>query len=149
MTTIERLLDAKGREIYFVHPDDTVLDALKMMKERDIGAVLVEDDDKLVGIFTERHYARRVFLEGKASPKTRIREVMETPVICAKPELTVQACMALMTEKHIRHLPVLRDENLVGIISIGDLLRSVIADQEFTIDQLENFIQRRGPGKRF
>ena len=149
MTSIQHLLDAKGPTIHCVNPDDTVLDALKMMKDKDLGAVLVKDGDRLVGIFTERHYARRVFLEGKSSPKTRIREVMEENVICVGPELTVGACMAIMTEKHIRHLPVLRDEHLVGIISIGDLLKSIIADQEFTIDQLERFIQRRGPSQRF
>jgi len=140
MTTVQHLLDTKSREIHFVHPDDTVLDALKMMSEKDMGAVLVKDDDRLVGIFTERHYAREVFLKGKSSPKTRVREVMETRVVCVAPEQTVEACMALMTEKRIRHLPVMRDEHLVGVISIGDLLKSIIADREFTIEQLEHFI---------
>jgi len=140
MTTVQHLLDTKSREIHFVHPDVTVLDALKVMKDKDIGAVLVKDDDKLVGIFTERHYARKVFLTGKSSPKTLVREVMETRVVCVEPEQTAEACMALMTEKRIRHLPVLRDERLVGVISIGDLLKSIIADREFTIEQLEHFI---------
>lgn len=141
MTTVQQLLDTKGREIHFVRPDDTVLDALKMMKDKDIGAVLVKDDDKLVGIFTERHYARKVFLEGKSSPKTLVREVMKTRCVCVGPEQIAEACMALMTEKRIRHLPVMRDERLVGVISIGDLLKSIIADREFTIDQLEHFIR--------
>jgi CBS domain-containing protein len=141
MTTVQQLLDAKGREVHFVGPDDTVLDALKMMENRDVGAVLVKDGDRLVGIFTERQYARKVFLKGRSSPKTGIREVMETDVICVGPEKTVDACMALMTEKHIRHLPVLRDEQLVGLISIGDLVKSIIADREFTIEQLEHSIR--------
>lgn len=149
MASIQHLLDAKGHTIHFVRPDDTVLDALKMMRDKDIGAVLVKDDDRLVGIFTERHYARRVFLEGKSSPKTEVREVMEENVVCVEPDLTVETCIAIMTEKHIRHLPVLHDGHLVGIISNGDLLKSIIADQEFTIDQLERFIQRRGPSQRF
>ncbi len=141
MTTVKQLLDAKGREVYFVRPDDTVLDALKMMEDENLGAVLVKDGDRLVGIFTERQYARKVFLKGRSSPKTPVREVMETNVICVAPEQTADACMALMTEKRIRHLPVLRDDQLVGIISIGDLVKSIISDREFTIEQLEHFIR--------
>ena len=141
MTKIQQLLDIKGHEIYSVRPEDTVLDALKMMENKNLGAVLVKDDDKLVGIFTERQYARKVFLKGRSSPKTLVREVMETDVICVGPEQTAEACMALMTEKRVRHLPVLRDEHLVGMISIGDLVKSIIADREFTIEQLEHFIR--------
>ncbi len=141
MTTVQQLLDTKSREIHYVHPDDTVLDALKMMKDKDIGAVLVKDDDKLIGIFTERHYARKVFLAGKSSPNTPLRDVMETRCVCVGPEQTAEACMALMTEKRIRHLPVVRGEGLVGVISIGDLLKSIVADREFTIEQLEHFIR--------
>lgn len=141
MTMVQQLLDLKGHEIYFVRPDDTVLDALKMMENKNVGAVLVKDGDKLVGIFTERQYARKVFLKGRSSPKTQVREVMETSVICVGPEQTAETCMALMSEKRIRHLPVVRDDDLVGMISIGDLLKSIIADREFTIDQLEHFIR--------
>ncbi len=141
MTTVQQMLDAKGHEIYFVRPDDTVLDALKMLEKKDVGAVVVKDGDRLVGIFTERQYARKVFLKGRSSPKTLVREVMETDVICVGPEQNVEACMALMTEKRIRHLPVIRDEHLVGMISIGDLVKSIIADREFTIEQLEHFIR--------
>lgn len=140
MTTVQQILEGKGYEVYFVHPDDTVLHALQMMESRNVGAVLVKDDDRLVGIFTERQYAREVFLKGKSSPKTLIREVMETNVIYVEPEHAVDACMALMTEKRIRHLPVLRDDRLVGIISIGDLTKSIIADREFNIDQLLRYI---------
>ena len=141
MTTVNDLLDAKGHEVFFVGLDDTVLDALKMMENKNVGAVLVKDGDRLAGIFTERQYARRVFLKGRSSPKTRLREVMEQDVVCVGTEQTAEACMALMTEKHIRHLPVLRDEQLVGMISIGDLVKSIIADREFTIEQLEHFIR--------
>ena len=141
MATVQQLLDSKGHEVYFVRPDDTVLDALEMMEDKNVGAVLVKDGDRLVGIFTERQYARKVFLKGRSSPKTLVREVMETDVICVGAEQTAEACMALMTEKRIRHLPVLRDEHLVGLISIGDLVKSIIADREFTIEQLEHFIR--------
>jgi len=141
MATVQQLLDSKGHEVYFVRPDDTVLDALEMMEDKNVGAVLVKDGDRLVGIFTERQYARKVFLKGRSSPKTLVREVMETDVICVGPEQTAEACMALMTEKRIRHLPVLHDEHLVGLISIGDLVKSIIADREFTIEQLEHFIR--------
>jgi CBS domain-containing protein len=141
MTTVEQLLDAKGHEIYSVRPEDTVLDALKVMEDKNVGAVVVKDGDELVGIFTERQYARNVFLRGRSSPKTLVREVMETNVLCVGLEQTAEACMALMTNKRIRHLPVLRDERLVGIISIGDLVKSIIADREFTIEQLQHFIR--------
>jgi len=141
MTTVQQLLDAKGQEIYFIRPDNTVLDALKVMENKNVGAVVVKDGDRLVGIFTERQYAREVFLKGRSSPKTLVREVMETDVICVGPEQNAEACIALMSEKRIRHLPVIRDEHLVGMISIGDLVKSIIADREFTIEQLEHFIR--------
>jgi CBS domain-containing protein len=141
MTTVQQILDAKGHDVYFVRPDDTVLHALEMMESKNVGALLVKDDDSPVGIFTERHYARKVFLKGRSSLKTLIREVMETDVVYVEPEQTAEVCMALMTEKRIRHLPVLRDGRLVGIISIGDLVKSIIADREFSIDQLVHYIR--------
>lgn len=141
MTTVQQTLDAKGHDIYFVLPDDTVLHALQMMERKDVGAMLVKEDDNLVGIFTERHYARKVFLKGKSSPKTRIREVMEPDVVYVEPAQSAEACMALMTEKRIRHLPVLREGRLLGIISIGDLMKSIIADREFNIDQLVRYVR--------
>lgn len=140
MTMVQQILDAKGHDVYFVRPDDTVLHALQMMTSKDVGAVLVKDDGRLVGIFTERHYARKVFLKGRSSPTTLIREVMETDVVYVEPGQTAEACMAVMTEKRIRHLPVLSDGRLVGIISIGDLLKSIIADREFSIDQLVRYV---------
>ncbi len=141
MTTVRQILDAKGHDIYFVRPDDTVLHALQMMERRNVGAVLVNEDDNLVGIFTERHYARKVFLKGRSSPKTLVREVMERDVIYVEPGQSAEACMALMTEKRIRHLLVLRDGRLVGVISIGDLMKSIIADRELNIDQLVRYVQ--------
>jgi CBS domain-containing protein len=141
MTTIQQILDAKGHDIYFVRPDDTVLHALQMMERRNVGAMLVKEDDTLVGIFTERHYARKVFLKGRSSPKTRIREVMESNVVYVEPGQNAEACMALMIDKRIRHLPVLRDGRLVGLISIGDLMKSIIADREFNIEQLVHYVQ--------
>jgi CBS domain-containing protein len=141
MTTVQQILDAKGHDVYFVRPDDTVLSALEMMESKNVGAVLVKVDDSLVGIFTERHYARKVFLKGRSSPKTLIREVMETDVVYVEPGQTAEACMALMTDKRIRHLPVLRDGRLVGIISIGDLVKSIISDREFSIDQLVRYVR--------
>ncbi|SDA95160.1 CBS domain-containing protein [Mesorhizobium qingshengii] len=141
MTTVQQILDAKGHDIYFVRPDDTVLHALQMMERRNVGAMLVKEDDTLVGIFTERHYARKVFLKGRSSPKTRIREVMESNVVYVEPGQNAEACMALMSDKRIRHLPVLRDGRLVGLISIGDLMKSIIADREFNIEQLVRYVQ--------
>jgi CBS domain-containing protein len=141
MTTVQQILDAKGHDVYFVRPDDTVLHALEMMEIKNVGAVLVKVGDDLVGMFTERHYARKVFLKGRSSPKTLIREVMATDLIYVEPGQTAEACMALMTEKRIRHLPVLRDGRLVGIISIGDLMKSIIADREFSIDQLVRYVR--------
>jgi CBS domain-containing protein len=141
MTAVRKLLEEKGHDIWSVHPDETVFDAIQMMANKDVGAVVVQEDDKLVGIFTERHYSRNVFLKGKSSPETPIREVMTRGPVCARPELTVEECMAVMTERHVRHLPVLDQDRLVGIVSIGDLVKSIIADQKFTIEQLEQFIR--------
>ena len=140
MTTLKMLLKGKGHDVWSVHPDDTVLDAIKMLAEKDIGALIVIKDDKPVGIFTERDYARNVYLKGKSSLDTAVRDVMVTPVICVKPDQSVNECMALMTEKRFRHLPVMNGDELVGMVSIGDLVKSVIAEQQFTIEQMEQYI---------
>ena len=140
MTTLEILLQGKGHDVWSVHPDDTVLDAIKMLAEKDIGALIVIKDDKPVGIFTERDYARNVYLKGKSSLDTAVRDVMVTPVICVKPDQSVNECMALMTKKRFRHLPVMNGDELVGMVSIGDLVKSVIAEQQFTIEQMEHYI---------
>ncbi len=140
MRTVQQLLDEKGHDIQSVHPDDSVFDAIQKLASANIGSLIVIEDDRPVGIFTERDYARNVILRGKSSPTTPVREVMTTRVVYARPEQTVEECMAVMTDKHIRHLPVMRDQKLIGMISIGDLVKSIIADQKFTIEQLEHFI---------
>jgi CBS domain-containing protein len=140
MTTIQHLLDEKGGNVWSVRPDDSVFDAIQMMAEKDVGALVVIVNDKPVGIFTERDYARDVILKGKSSPKTPVRDIMAAPIICARPEQTVQECMAIMTETRVRHLPVMEGERLVGMISMGDLVKSIIADQKFTIEQLVHYI---------
>ena len=140
MTKLKLLLDDKGSSVWSVHPDDTVLDAIKLLAQKDIGALIVIENDKPVGIFTERDYARKVYLRGKSSLDTAVREIMVSPVICVSPDQSVNECLALMTEKRFRHLPVVIDGRLVGMVSIGDLVKSVIDDQKFEIEQLEHFV---------
>ena len=140
MTTIRQLLDEKGHEVFSVAANDTVYTALGKMAEKNVGALAVMAGEKLVGIITERDYARKVFLKGRASPTTSVQEIMETKVFYAQPDQSVEDCMAIMTDKRIRHLPVIEDAKLVGVISIGDLVKSIISDQKFLIDQLEHFI---------
>lgn len=140
MTTVRHLLDQKGRIVWSIRPDETVFDAVKKMADKNIGSLVVMDGEQLLGIITERHYARNVVLKGKASPVTPVRDIMETRVVVTRPDDTVERCMALMTEKRVRHLPVLDGEELVGIVSIGDLVKSIIGDQKFMIDQLEHYI---------
>jgi CBS domain-containing protein len=140
MTTVRQLLDQKGRTVWTIRPDDTVFDAIAKMAEKDIGSLAVMDGTRLVGIITERHYTRNVVLKGKTSPVTAVRDIMERHVVVIRPEQSLEQCMALMTEKRVRHLPVLAGEEVVGIVSIGDLVKSMIDDQKFIIDQLEHYI---------
>jgi CBS domain-containing protein len=140
MITIRQLLDQKGADVVSIHPDATVFDAVAKMAENDIGSLVVIDRDGVAGIITERHYARNVVLKGKTSPAIPVREIMEKKVITVRPEQFVGECMALMTEKRVRHLPVMEGGKLVGIISIGDLVKSIISNQKFVIDQLEHYI---------
>lgn len=140
MTTVNKLLGQKGREVHVIGPDDSVLNAIRQMAEKDVGSLVVIDDGRPVGIFTERHYARNVFLKGRSSPETPVRDAMAIRPMFALPEQTVEECMAVMTKNKIRHLPVLDGEEMVGIVSIGDLVQSTIADQKFTIKQLEHYI---------
>ena len=140
MTVLRRLLDRKGRDVLTIDPDDTVLDAIKAMAAKDIGGLVVVEDGSPIGMFTERDYARNVFLKGKSSSDTPVREVMASPVIFARPEQTVDECMSVMTRRRLRHLPVLDDGALVGLVSIGDLVKSVIDEQKTTIEQLELYI---------
>ncbi len=140
MKTVWELLQAKGHEYWSVTPDTSVYDALKLMADKNVGAVLVLAADKLVGIISERDYARKVILKGKLSKKTRVSEIMSDKVVCVTPERSVEECMALMTEKRVRHLPVLEGDKLVGVISIGDVVKAIISEQEFIIEQLEHYI---------
>jgi CBS domain-containing protein len=141
MTTVRQVLDQKGRQVWTVAPDQTVYDAIKLMAEKNIGSLAVMQGEKLVGIVTERHYARNVVLRGRTSPTTSVGEIMETHVVCVRPDQSVEECMALMTDKRIRHLPVIEDNAVIGLLSIGDLVKSIIGDQRFTISQLENYIR--------
>jgi CBS domain-containing protein len=139
--TVRHLLEQKGRNVWTIRPDSTVFDALAKMAEKDIGPLVVMDGEKLVGVVTERHYSRNVILKGKKSPTTVVSDIMERDVIHVRPEQSVELCMALMTEKRVRHLPVLEGQKVVGIISIGDLLKSIISKQKFVIDELEHYIR--------
>jgi len=140
MTTVRQLLDQKGRNIWSIHPDAAVFDAVAKMAEKDIGSLIVMEGEELVGIITERHYARNVILKGKTSPATPVRDIMERHVVIAQPDQSVDQCMAVMTEERVRHLPVFDGEKLIGIVSIGDLVKSIIGDQKFMITQLEHYI---------
>lgn len=140
MTTIRQLLDKKGHEVLSVGLDDTVYDSIRKMADKNVGSLVVMDGNKLVGIITERHYARNVILKGRASPTTPVRDIMEPNVVFVRPDQTVEECMAIMTEKLVRHLPVIDQEKVIGIVSIGDLVKDTISDQTFVIEQLVQFI---------
>ena len=138
--TVRHILQQKGRDFWTIDPDATVFDALAKMAEKDVGSLVVMDREKLIGIITERHYSRNVILKGKTSPTTLVREIMERNVVHVRPDQSVELCMALMTEKRVRHLPVLEGDKVMGIVSIGDLLKSIISKQKFVIDELEHYI---------
>jgi CBS domain-containing protein len=138
--TVNQLLQAKGHEVWSVTPDTSVYDALKVMAEKNIGALLVMEGGQLAGIFSERDYARKVILKGKSSKEMSVKEIMTDKVDYVRPSESVRGCMALMTEKHHRHLPVLEGGQVIGMISIGDVVKAIISDQEFTIGQLESYI---------
>ena len=138
------LLNDKGGDVWSLSPDATVYEAIDQMSERGVGALLVMEGKRLVGVVSERDYARKVILKGKASRETQVREIMSCPVICISPEATVEQTMALMTDKHVRHLPVIVDETVVGVISIGDVVRGIIEDKEFYIQQLTSYITSCG-----
>lgn len=140
MSLVRNILDSKGKDIWHITSDDSVLDAIKMMAEKGIGALLVIDDKKLTGIVSERDYARKVILQGRSSQKTPVKDIMTANVISAHPNQTIAECMELMTDSRIRHLPVLDGEEVVGVLSIGDLVKAIIDEQQFTIKQLSNYI---------
>lgn len=140
MKTVQQLLESKRHGVASVAPDTSVLDALKVMAEEEIGAVLVLDGDALAGIFSERDYARKVVLQGKASKDTPVREIMTEKVVCVHPEQTIEDCMGLMTDKRVRHLPVLQGRKVIGVVSIGDVVKEMLVEKEFVIKQLESYI---------
>ena len=142
MQTVRQLLEEKGHVVWSISPDASVYDAVKLMAEKGIGALVVVEQAKTVGLLSERDYARKVILMGRSSKETKIREIMTTQVIFADPDQSVQECMSIMTEKHIRHLPVMEDDRLIGVISIGDLVKTIIAEQQFVISQLEHYISQ-------
>ena len=140
MKSLKQLIDAKGGQVWSIAPDATVFEALKLMAQKDIGALLVMDGTRLAGIMSERDYARKVILQGKSSQDLAVRDIMTAEVVKIDPSRTVEECMSLMTQRRIRHLPVCEGEKLVGVLSIGDLVKEVIAEQEQTIKQLESYI---------
>ena len=140
MKTVQQLLESKRHSLISVVPSATVLEALKVMAEKEIGAVVVLEDGHLIGIFSERDYARKVVLQGKASKDTPVREIMTDKVVCVRPEQTIEDCMGLMTDKRIRHLPVLEHKKVIGVISIGDVVKEMLSEKEFVIKQLESYI---------
>jgi len=140
MRTVKQLLQEKAHGLCTISPEARVFDALKLMAEKDVGALLVVENDKLVGILSERDYARKMILHGKSSHDTPVREIMTERPICVQPNRTTDECMALMTEKRFRHLPVIENDKLVGVLSIGDLVKETISEQQFMIKQLESYI---------
>lgn len=140
MKSVRQLLQAKGREVHSITPEARVFEALKLMADKDVGALVVTEGGRLAGIISERDYARKVILQGKSSHDMTVRDIMTGKVITISPDQTVEECMALMTGKRIRHLPVIEGGRLAGLLSIGDLVKEVIAEQEQTIKQLESYI---------
>jgi CBS domain-containing protein len=141
MTTVSQLLDGKGRQVYSVTPQAPVLEAIRVMAEHRVGALLVMKGESLAGIVSERDYALKVILPGRGSD-TPVRDIMSSPVLTVSPDATVQQCMQLVTDKRVRHLPVVEGGRVVGMISIGDLVKAVIAEQQHQIEQLESYIHR-------
>ncbi len=145
MKYVNQILDSKGHDAWFINPESSVFDAIKLMAEREVGALLVMADEKLLGIVSERDYARKVILAGKSSQQTAVKDIMTTSVLCVRPEQSIEECMALMTDKHVRHLPVLAEGRVDGMISIGDLVKAIIAEQKSVIEQLEHYISGQSP----
>lgn len=140
MKTVQEILAAKGRDVWSVEAGTSVFDALQLMAEKNIGAVLVTEGDRPAGIMTERDYARKVVLHSRVSRETPVREIMVWNPVCVRPEQTVEDCMRIMTTKRFRHLPVTENDKLVGMVSIGDVVKAVISDQQYKIEQLEHYI---------
>ncbi len=143
MRTVRDILEAKGQKVWTIGPEHRVFAALELMAEKDVGAlVVVVNGGRVAGILSERDYARKVILKGASSREIQVKDIMASQVVCIDPERSIEDCMALMTEKRIRHLPVIERERLAGLISIGDVVKAVLEEKEFTINQLENYILR-------
>jgi CBS domain-containing protein len=140
MTTVRKLLESKPGNTWTIRPEATAYEALQLMSEKNVGALLVLRDEELVGVFSERDYARKVILKGKSSKNTAVGELMTHPVYYVTPEMTIGDCMALMSGRRVRHLPVLEDRKVAGVVSIGDVVNRIIAEQEITIRDLESYI---------
>jgi len=140
MVSVRQLLDRKGREVFSIAPGAAVLEAIRLMAERHVGALLVMEGQALSGIVSERDYARKVILKGRSSADTPVRDIMTATVITVQPETPVEKCMQIMTERRVRHLPVIEGGRVVGMVSIGDLVKAVIAEQQQHIEQLESYI---------
>ena len=140
MQTVRDILKAKGSDVWSVEPDATVFDALQRMADKEVGALVVLQGEQIVGLISERDYARKVILHGRASSTTLVREIMTSPVVYIHLDQAIEECMSLMTEKRTRHLPVIENGKLVGLISIGDIVKSIIADQQFIIEQLVRYV---------
>jgi CBS domain-containing protein len=141
MKTVKDILRAKGSKVYSIAPDATVYEALKRMAEKNVGAVLVFEGTDLVGLISERDYSRKTILKGRLSRKTAVREIMTTELVTVHPDDDIEACMELFTDKHVRHLPVIENEKLIGIVSIGDVVKGIIDHKEFIIQEQEKYIK--------
>ncbi|MBN1187615.1 MAG: CBS domain-containing protein [Bacteroidales bacterium] len=146
MITVNELLNRKGHDFWYVSPNDTVLDALQVLAEKDIGAAMVIDNGKLVGMFSERDYARKLVLHKLTSKESKVRDIMSKDLVVVNPDTRIYDCMALMTKRRVRHLPVMQDNKVAGLISIGDVVNEVINDQKITINDLEKYILGTGYG---
>jgi CBS domain-containing protein len=142
MDTVHKLLESKGSEVWSIGPEASVFEAIELMAERGCGALLVMSGRELAGIISERDYARKVILAGRSSRTTRVREIMSSPVVTADPSHKVEQCLSMMTDKRIRHLPITDGGKVVGMVSIGDLVKAIIAEQKFLISQLEQYIKQ-------
>ena len=140
MKRVKDILAVKGQAIYSIAPDASVYDAMKQMADKGIGALLVMESERLVGVISERDYARKVILLGRSSRSTQVKEIMTAHVLYAQPLQNIDECMAIMTERRVRHLPVVDAGKVIGVISIGDLVKSIITEQKFIIEQLEKYI---------
>jgi CBS domain-containing protein len=146
LDTVRSVLQQKNSDVWHVSPQACVYDAIEMMAQKRVGALLVISEGRLIGVVSERDYARKVILQGKSSKETQVNEIMASPAICVTPGQTVESCMRIMTERHIRHLPVVENEVVVGILSIGDLVKWIISAQQQTISHLSAYISNKYPG---